>query len=167
MILPIQSMAMSITTFVGQNAGARKPERIRKGLRDCMAISIGVTVAIVAAIYAASPFMVRLFNQDERVLYYGVLFLRLNSIFDPLNVTNQIHAGALRGVGDAKTPMIIMLGSFVVLRQIYLFIVSRLTDSIYFIALGYPMGWLACSTLMLWHVRRSGWERKIAALEMR
>ena len=166
-ILPIQSMAMSITTFVGQNAGARKPERIRKGLRDCMAISIGVTVAIVAAIYAASPFMVRLFNQDERVLYYGVLFLRLNSIFDPLNVTNQIHAGALRGVGDAKTPMIIMLGSFVVLRQIYLFIVSRLTDSIYFIALGYPMGWLACSTLMLWHVRRSGWERKIAALEMR
>jgi len=53
-----------------------------------MAISIGVTVAIVAAIYAASPFMVRLFNQDERVLYYGVLFLRLNSIFDPLNVTD-------------------------------------------------------------------------------
>ena len=106
--------------------------------------------------------MVMMFNNDKDVLYYGVLFLRLNSIFDPLNVTNQIHAGALRGMGDSKTPMIIMLGSFVVLRQIYLFIISRLTDSIYFIALGYPLGWLACSSLMLWHVRRSGWEKKLA-----
>ena len=160
-ILPIQSMAMAITTFVGQNAGARKPERIRKGLRDCMVISLGLTVLIVTVIYAAAPFMVSLFNRDGQVLYYGVLFLRLNSIFDPLNVTNQIHAGALRGVGDAKTPMFIMLGSFVLLRQIYLFIVSRLTRSIYFIALGYPAGWLTCSLLMMWHVRRSGWDREI------
>ena len=96
-----------------------------------------------------------------------MLFLRLNSIFDPLNVTNQIHAGALRGVGDAKTPMFIMLGSFVLLRQIYLFIISRLTHSIYFIALGYPAGWLACSLLMMWHVRQSGWERKIELLAAR
>lgn len=166
-ILPIQSMAMAITTFVGQNAGARRPDRIRKGLRDCMTISIGLTFLIVAAIYAAAPFMVSLFNRDEQVIYYGVLFLRLNSIFDPLNVTNQIHAGALRGVGDAKTPMFIMLGSFVLLRQIYLFIISRLTHSIYFIALGYPAGWLACSLLMMWHVRQSGWERKIELLAAR
>ncbi|MCR5347599.1 MAG: MATE family efflux transporter [Fretibacterium sp.] len=166
-ILPIQSMAMAITTFVGQNAGARKPERIRQGLRECMMISIGLTLAIVAAIYAGAPFMVSLFNRDAQVLYYGVLFLRLNSIFDPLNVTNQIHAGALRGVGDAKTPMFIMLSSFVLLRQIYLFIISRLTHSIYFIALGYPAGWLVCSLLMMWHVRRSGWERKIEQLAAR
>ena len=164
-ILPIQSMAMAITTFVGQNAGARKPERIKKGLRDCMLISIGVSLVIVAIIYIGAPFIVGLFNREAAVLYYGVLFLRLNSIFDPFNVTNQIQAGALRGVGDAKTPMMIMLFSFVILRQIYLFIISKITSSIYFIAIGYPVGWIVCSTLMIIHVKRSGWEKQIAKLD--
>ena len=166
-ILPIQSMAMAITTFVGQNAGASKPERIKKGLRDCMIISIGVSLIIVGILYISAPFIVSLFNREVQVLYYGVLFLRLNSIFDPFNVTNQIHAGALRGVGDAKTPMIIMLFSFVIFRQIYLFIISRLTSSIYFIAVGYPVGWILCSTLMLIHVKLSGWEKKISALKLK
>ena len=166
-ILPIQSMAMSTTTFVGQNAGARKPERIRKGVRESMTISIGITFLIVAFLYVAAPFIVSLFNRDEQVLLYGVLFLRLNSIFDPVNVTNQIQAGALRGVGDAQTPMFIMIGSFVIFRQIYLFIIARLTSSIYPIALGYPIGWIVCSLLMFWHIKRSGWDKKISRLAMR
>ena len=166
-ILPIHSMSMATTTFVGQNAGARKPDRIRKGVRESMTISIGITFLIVALLYAAAPQLVSLFNRDEQVLYYGVLFLRLNSIFDPLNVTNQIQAGALRGVGDAQTPMFIMIGSFVVFRQIYLFIISRLTSSIYPIALSYPIGWIVCSLLMFWHIKRSGWDNKISKLAMR
>ncbi|MBR1603327.1 MAG: MATE family efflux transporter [Synergistaceae bacterium] len=166
-ILPIQSMAMATTTFVGQNAGARKPDRIKKGVRESMTISIGITFLIIALLYAAAPQLVSLFNRDEQVLYYGVLFLRLNSIFDPVNVTNQIQAGALRGVGDAQTPMFIMIGSFVVFRQIYLFIISRLTSSIYPIALSYPIGWIVCSLLMFWHIKRSGWDNKISKLAMR
>ena len=96
---------------------------------------------------------------------FAVLFIRLNSIFDPVNATNQIEAGALRGVGDSRTPMVIMLMSFVVLRQIYLFIISRLTDSIYFIAIGYPIGWFVCTALMTFHIYRIGWEKKLAALK--
>jgi Na+-driven multidrug efflux pump len=106
-----------------------------------------------------------MFNQDAAVLGFAVLFIRLNSLFDPINATNQIEAGALRGVGDSRTPMIIMLMSFVVLRQIYLFIVSRLTDSIYFIAIGYPVGWIICTALMTLHIKRIGWEKKIASLQ--
>ncbi len=92
------------------------------------------------------------------------MFLRLNSIFDPVNATNQIQAGALRGVGDSKSPMMIMLMSFVVFRQIYLFIISRLTESVYFIAIGYPLGWFVCTVLMTLHIKRAGWDKKIAAL---
>lgn len=166
-ILPIQSMSMSVTTFVGQNAGALKADRIRQGVREGMAMSIGVTVMLVALIYLTAPSMVALFNRDEAVVRHAVLFLQLNSLFDPLNAVYLIYAGALRGVGDAKAPMAIMLGSFVVSRQIYLFVVSRLTGSIHAIALGYPMGWLVCAALMAWHVRRSGWERKLALLASR
>ena len=160
-LMPIQSMGLAVTTFVGQNAGARKADRIRRGIWECIVVATGITCIAVAGIYLAAPYIVLLFSRDPQVLYYGVLFLRLNSVFDFLNVTNQIHAGALRGMGDARTPMIIMLGSFVVFRQIYLAVVSRLTDSIYAVAVGFPVGWLMCSICMFWHFTRSGWEKKV------
>ncbi len=163
-VLPTQSMAMSVTTFVGQNAGARKPERIHKGLMQGLFLSWGISAFIISMIYIFAPYVAELFNQDMAVVGYGVLFLRLNCLFDPVNATNQIEAGALRGVGDSRTPMIIMLSSFVLFRQIYLFIISRLTSSIYFIAIGYPIGWFVCTALMTLHIKRSGWEKKIAAL---
>ncbi|MDY6401055.1 MAG: MATE family efflux transporter [Synergistales bacterium] len=159
--LSTQSMSMSITTFVGQNAGARRPDRIRDGLRACKKISLAISITIITFIYFFAPFIVSLFNRDAEVLRYGVLFMRLNCIFDPFNVLNQTHAGALRGVGDSRTPMLIMLGSFVVFRQIYLFIISRITSTVHFIALGYPVGWIVCCALILLHIKRSGWEKKL------
>ena len=163
-ILPTQSMAMAVTTFVGQNAGARKPERIRKGLLQGLFISWGISAFTITCLYVFAPYIAGLFNQDAAVLSFAVLFIRLNSIFDPVNATDQIQAGALRGVGDSKSPMVIMLSSFVVFRQVYLFIISRLTDSVYFIAIGYPLGWIVCTTLMTIHIKRSGWDKKIAQL---
>ncbi len=162
--LPTQSMAMAVTTFVGQNAGARKPERIKRGVKTGLAISTGISLCVIATIYLFTRQIVELFNDDAQVLYYGVLFLRLNCPFDPLNVNNQVQAGALRGVGDAKTPMLIMLFSFVLFRQIYLFVISRLTSSIYFIAIGYPVGWFVCCALMYVHIFRIGWDRMISKL---
>ena len=163
-ILPTQSMAMAVTTFVGQNAGARKPDRIHKGLLQGLFISWSISACIITALYIFAPYIAGLFNQDTAVIGFAVLFLRLNSIFDPVNATNQIQAGALRGVGDSKSPMLIMLMSFVVFRQIYLFIISRLTESVYFIAIGYPLGWMVCTLLMTLHIKRAGWDKKIAAL---
>ena len=157
--LSTQSMAMSITTFVGQNAGAKKPERIHKGLHEAMKISLTISITIITILYIIAPSVVLLFNQDKNVLMFGVIFLRLNSVFDPFNVVAQLHAGALRGVGDAKTPMLIMLSSFVVFRQIYLFIISRIIHSVKFIAFGYPLGWILCCSLMLIHVQRRGFDK--------
>ena len=160
-ILPTQSMAMAVTTFVGQNAGARKPDRIHKGLLQGLFISWSISACNITMLYIFAPYIAGLFNQDAAVLGFAVLFIRLNSIFDPVNATDQIQAGALRGVGDSKSPMIIMLMSFVVFRQIYLFIISRLTESVYFIAIGYPLGWIVCTTLMTLHIKRSGWDKKL------
>ena len=163
-ILPTQSMAMAVTTFVGQNAGARKPDRIHKGLLQGLCISWSISACIITCLYIFAPHIAGLFNQDTAVLGFAVLFIRLNCFFDPVNATDQIQAGALRGVGDSRSPMIIMLMSFVVFRQIYLFVISRLTDSVYFIAIGYPLGWIVCTTLMTIHIWRSGWDKKIEAL---
>ena len=161
-ILPMQSLAIAATTFVGQNAGAGRIDRIKRGINRTLLLAITCTLLICIPEFLLAPRVVSLFSNDPQVMYYGALFIRLNCLFDVLCCMNQVHAGALRGMGDAKVPMFIMLGSFVVFRQIYLFIVSHITTSIYPIALGYPAGWLVCSVLMFLYFRMSHWEEKFS-----
>ena len=162
-MLPMQSIAMTATTFVGQNAGAGNVDRIKKGIRQALILAAICTVILVIPEFIAAPQIVRLFNSDPEVVRLGTLFIRMNCFFDILCCSNQMHAGALRGIGDAKAPMYIMLSSFVLFRQIYLFIASHLTTSIYPISIAYPAGWLVCSIIMLIYFNKSGWEQKVDA----
>ena len=76
------------------------------------------------------------------------LFLRRLTPFYVLSCFNQVYAGALRGAGNSRAPMIIMLCSFVLFRQCYLYIMSNfVSNTVLPIALGYPAGWLVCSVL--------------------
>ena len=162
-MLPMQSISLTATTFVGQNAGAGNVDRIKKGIREALFLAAICTIALVIPEFLAAPKIVSMFNSDPEVVRYGTLFIRMNCFFDILCCSNQTHAGVLRGVGDAKAPMFIMLGSFVVFRQIYLFIASHLTSSIYPISIAYPMGWLVCSIIMLIYFKMSNWELKVDA----
>lgn len=162
-ILPLQSIALAVTTFTGQNAGAGNVGRIKDGVRISILMAVILTYIICILEFIAAPHIVTLFNQDPEVVRYGTLFIRCNCLFDGLCASNQIHACVLRGIGNSKIPMIIMLFSFVIFRQIYLFTVSHTVDSVIPIALGYPAGWLVCSLIMAVYFRRSGWERKITA----
>lgn len=160
-VLPVMSIGLAVTTFVGQNAGAGKFDRIRRGVRISILMGIAVTGVLSATLYLLAPQAIGLFNQDPEVMRFGVLFLRLLGPLDFLVCFNQCYAGALRGVGDARAPMFIMLFSFVFFRQIYLHIVSRLTPSVYPIALGYPAGWAVCSLLFFIYYHRSNWEERL------
>ncbi len=160
-LLPIQSIAMGSSTFVGQNAGARKVERIKKGIKVAFLLSLSLTVVLIIPMMVFAPRLISLFNNDAEVIKYGALFIRLISPFYPTICVNQILAGSLRGVGDAKAPMYIMLGSFVVFRQIYLFISSRIfVGNLLPIAFAYPSGWVVCSVLIYIYFRHSRWEER-------
>ncbi|MGN0985100.1 MAG: MATE family efflux transporter [Candidatus Enterenecus sp.] len=150
MFLPMQSLALAGTTFVGQNLGSGQPERARKGVRTAVAMAMVCTVVLMAPVLIFAPQLVAFFNSKPEVVEYGTLLQRLLSPFYVLCCVNQVLAGALRGAGNSRAPMIIMLSSFVVFRQIYLFIVANfISNQIVPIAMGYPAGWLVCSVLML------------------
>jgi Na+-driven multidrug efflux pump len=88
-------------------------------------------------------------SSEEGVIHYGSLFMTYITLFYLLPCFNQIYAGALRGAGKSSIPMLAMLSSFVVFRQIYLYIMSRyISNTIMPIAMGYPAGWLVCSIIM-------------------
>lgn len=164
-MLPLQSIALAVTTFVGQNAGAGNTDRIQKSIRESILLSMVLTYAICILEFIFAPDVVALFNQEEEVIRMGTLFIRTNCLFDGLCASNQIHASALRGVGDATAPMVIMIFSFVVFRQIYLFVISRVWNDIHLISFGYPAGWLVCSVLMAVYFRKSRWQKRIRSEE--
>jgi putative MATE family efflux protein len=153
-LLPMQSIAMSITTFVGQNIGAGNVQRAKRGTKTALTISIIITICSLLPIMIFSRQLVWLFNKEPEVIEYGSHFLWLISPFYLLTCFNQIYMGSLRGAGDTKAPMIIMLMSFVVIRQIYLFIISKTIGTITAIALGYPVGWLVCSITFFVYYKR-------------
>lgn len=154
-LLPVQSIALASTTFVGQNWGAKKPQRARKGIHQALLMSVTATVSLSVVMLLLARPLLSLFTPDSEVLDYGVRFIRLITPFYFTICFNQIFGGALRGVGNAKTPMFIMLGSFVVFRQIYLYVTKLLNVGFVAVALAYPMGWILCSLLLTIFYRRS------------
>ena len=144
-MLPMQSMAMASTTFVSQNFGAQKEKRADRGTLVSILLTFGVTSVIVILLYIFAASAVRLFTPDESVIRYGVLFIYANTGFFLCNCVNHVLAGALRGRGDARGPMVIMITCFVLVRQTYLYLVTHyVANTPLTVCLAYPVGWATC-----------------------
>lgn len=147
-MLPMQSLAMASTTFVSQNIGAGKEKRASEGTFVTVALTEGITAAIVALLYLFAEPAVGLFTSDTMVIQFGVLFMRTNVAFMLFNCINHVLAGALRGRGDSRGPMIIMITGFVVIRQIYLYCITHfVANTAVLVGLGYPVGWTSVCIL--------------------
>ena len=160
--LPMQSLAIAATTFVGQNLGSEKVDRAKKGIRTTVLMSLTATVLIMVPVIVFAPYFVRFFNQNPEVIRYGVMLLRWVTPFYLLCSFNQVIAGALRGAGNSRAPMIMMLVSFVGFRQLYMFVMSNfICNEIIPIAMGYPAGWLMNSLLLLIYYKKADLKKKI------
>ena len=158
-LLPMHSVAMAATTFVSQNIGARKYTRADRGTRTAVLFTVSVTAVIAALLYVFAAPVNRLFTSDQSVIEFAVLFIRTNVFFLLFNCVNHVLAGALRGRGDARGPMIIMLLCFVGARQIYLFVLTRfIANTPALVGFGYPVGWMTCCVMEVtyWLVRWKG-----------
>ena len=159
--LPAQGMGQAATTFVGQNLGAKDVKRARTGVRQAVSIGLGALICTSIIMGCSARFFVSLFNQDPDVLHYGTMFILMMVPFRFCTAFIQILAGSLRGSGDAKGPMCIMLFSFVLCRQIYLFFVTKIAFNEFTVGLGYPVGWVVCTILFILYYRKSKWEEKV------
>lgn len=158
-LLPITTISLAVTTFVGQNLGAGDHARAKQGTRTALLLSEAVTVVVLLPLMLLSPQLISLFNQEPEVLRYGTLFIRYISPFYLVICINQIISGSLRGAGDSRSCMLIMLGSFVLFRQIYLMIVYRVWGAVLPVAMGYPAGWVLCSVILLLYYRSGAWKK--------
>lgn len=153
-MLPMNSMALAATTFVSQNIGAGKTKRAEDGTKTAILMTLAVTGVIALLIWLFAAVAVNLFSNDQEVIQYGVLFLRTNVFFLMFNCITHVLAGSLRGRGDSRAPMVIMLIGFVAVRQAYLFIMANyISNTPAAIGFGYPVGWMVACVLELIYYR--------------
>ncbi|MBQ1810250.1 MAG: MATE family efflux transporter, partial [Erysipelotrichaceae bacterium] len=112
--LPMQSVGMAVMTFVGQNLGRGQRDRAVEGVRMGLFTGLAITGLCMIPIMILAPQTVAIFNSKPEVVQYGTLFLRMITPFAIMAVFSQIYAAALRGSGNSKAPMIIMIFGYVV-----------------------------------------------------
>ncbi len=155
--LPLQSFNMTITTFVGQNIGAGKYRRVKRGILTAWAMSSVVIFLGVLFMFFYAGSMIGIFTEDQQVIAVGSSMIRIFAMGYMTLPVVQILNGALRGAGLSKVPMYFMLGTFVVLRQIYLMIAVPMTQSLPAVFAGWPLTWAVCAVGMLAYYLKANW----------
>jgi len=144
--LPVQSISLAVTTFVGQNLGIRNIARAKKGTKIAFFLSLGCSLAIIVPVICFASPIAGVFNKNPEVVAKATTLLHYITPFYLFCSVNQVFSSALRGAGNTRAPMIIMLSTFIGARQIYLFIMSTfISNRLIPVGLGYPVGWMLCS----------------------
>ena len=157
MLLPMQSLALSATTFVGQNIGAKEYKRVKKGIFTSWLMCSGIILVGSVIMFLKAPSIIGIFTEDAAVISVGSSMIRIFGsayLFLPII---QILNGALRGAGRSKVPMYFMLGCFVLLRQIYLMIAVPMTKNVSVVFAGWPVTWVVCAIGMLVYYFKVDW----------
>ncbi|MCL2059198.1 MAG: MATE family efflux transporter [Oscillospiraceae bacterium] len=158
-MLPVQTMSMTVATFVGQNLGAGNVKRARQGVKIAVTGGLMLTAALSVVTLANGRTFLRIFTPEADILEYGLRFLR---VFAPLYIIlnfSQIIPGALRGSGDVKMAMFTCVGSFVGLRQLYLFVMTKFIYTPESVALAYPLTWAVAGAILTVYYLKSDWRR--------
>lgn len=158
------AFGVSITTFAGQNFGARKYERIRRSVKVCLVMSFAAT-ALISVLYCSfgTP-LLHLFTDDPAVLELGNRAIFIMAPFYFTFVCVEILSGAIRGTGDSVIPMLLTCGGVCVLRVVWIVFVLPLDRRFEWVAVSYPITWVTTSVLFIVYYLRGGWlRRRIAA----
>ena len=147
--LPITSFAMALTTFTGQNRGAGRFDRVKKGAVFGTICSLSIAEIIGIVIYILSPILIAAFDSTPKVVAFGVERARFVSLFYFLLAFSHIMAALFRGLGKSMFPMIVMLFAWCVIRvSILAFtgMVQRTFQMTYFV---YPITWAISSVIFI------------------
>lgn len=140
--LPITCFNMALTTFVGQNLGANRPDRVKKGVRIGILCSTCIAEAIALLITIFSPQLIGLFDSTPEVVAYGVMHQRTIIPFFFLAAYTHSIAASLRGAGKASVSMLGMVICWCVIRVPYVTLATQLRPVLTTVSWAYPITWL-------------------------
>jgi putative MATE family efflux protein len=145
----ISAFGIAITTFVGQNYGAGKKDRVYKGIRVCMVMCFTASIALSLLLYAFGNHIYLLFTTDASVIAIGTEILRYLAPVYVTYICIEICSGSLRGTGDCWIPMLLTCLGVCVLRVVWIWVVVPMHPTIETVIFSYPMTWLTTSVLFV------------------
>ena len=161
----INAFGVAITTFVGQNFGARLYDRMKKSINVCLGIAAAVTLLLSGVLMVVAEPLLGLFSDDAQVLEIGLSIVRL---IVPTYITYifiEILSGAMRGAGDSLIPTIMTLTGVCLLRVFWVTVVVSAHHELNVLLLSYPITWIVTSGMFVVYYLRGRWLKRCIALQ--
>ncbi len=155
--LPITCFAMAMTTFISQNLGAKKYDRVKKGARFGIICSITIAEIVGIIIYIFIPVLIRAFDSNPDVIHYGTIQARTVTLFYILLALSHCLAAIFRGAGKAVVPMLVMLVCWCIIRITYITVAVKMVPVIQTVFWAYPLTWSLSSVIFLIYFWKADW----------
>lgn len=155
--LPITSMSISLPTFIGQNLGAKKYDRAKKGAAFGIASGVVLAEIIGVIVYLFAPQLLRFFVNVDEAVAIGERHARVICLFFFLLAFSHCAAGVLRGCGKSIVPMITMLAFWCGVRIIYVTTTLHFIPNFSVISWAYPLTWTLSSMVFMTFLLKSDW----------
>lgn len=156
-ILPVMSFSMAATTFTGQNIGAGRIDRVKKGMWITLAMGVIYTIITGILLLVFSDPIIGIFTSDQEVIYYGTLAMWYFCPFYFILSIMHDMAGTIRGTGKTIPPMLIILISLCLYRVIWVQLAVPHFKTIRGVYLCYPISWIIGAVLMILYAWKGKW----------
>lgn len=151
--MTMNAFGISITTFVGQNFGAGKYDRMRKGIRVCLRMAMSVAITMSVLLCLAGPYIFALFTKDTMVIDNGLRILYFLGPTFCTYVLIEIFSGSLRGMGNSLLPMLLTGLGICAFRVLWIFTVVPIRPEVRTLIFSYPISWTITSVLFVIYYR--------------
>lgn len=155
--LPITCFALSMTTFISQNLGAKEYERAKKGAVFGVICSMVLAEIVGIVINRTAPWLIAAFSQTPEVIEFGTLQARTVTLFYCLLAFSHCVAGIMRGAGRATVPMFVMMCCWCIIRVLYITVTVHFIPQIQVVFWAYPITWTLSSVVFLFFLLRTDW----------
>lgn len=145
------AFGIAITTFAGQNYGAKRLDRVFSSVRVCLGMSLGVCGCLLTFLMIACRPLFGIFTPDANVINLGVYMLRLITPSYITFIFIEILSGALRGMGDVFVPTLINMGGVLLVRLPWILFITPMFPQLATIVYSYPVSWIPTAILTIWY----------------
>ncbi|OLA18091.1 MAG: MATE family efflux transporter [Coprococcus sp. 43_8] len=155
--IPVTCFSQALTTFIGQNLGAKEYDRTKKGALFGTICGIGIAEVIGIAVFFFSPYLIAAFGGDQKAIEYGIAEAHTIAFFYCLLAFSHCMAAIQRGAGRSIVPMFVMMLVWCGVRVTYISIVIRIIPVINVIYWAYPLTWFISSVIFLILFLKTDW----------
>ena len=163
--LPVMCFSQSLSTFTGQNLGAKQHDRVKKGVLFGIACSLVMAEIIGVLSYLFAPEMIGFFAKSQEAIAYGTRHMRTICLFYFLLAFSHCIAGIMRGAGKATVPMFTMLACWCLIRVSYITIAVHFVPELTTVSWAYPLTWTLSSIVFLIYFLKADWIHNFDRME--